>query len=311
MGSGVTLDREASFVMSDAAVTERIPPSTDPTAHHLWEGTYPPVQVGDDWQVTVYPQGNRVIRRSLQPQAKLQNEDWEHDTYIWPGWAPHMQVKPIDDHSPLLDTHAYWESVSSRIRDTAKWMATVIGSTLGLLVGTSPLAQNSTHHPQGWAGLSIGAVGLLCLVGTLMLILHVLLPQSVSFVDVLNAKDGSGPLHRWRATIVKEPDLYLPCGINSLDGLRQAIRVEELTLMALAAATHQDKVTESDVALLQEAEVARAARLRELRQAAGSIALIGEYHKLQNYSKRATILGPLLASIGTMAVIASVTLSHS
>jgi hypothetical protein len=78
--------------------------------------------------------------------------------------------------------------------------------------------------------------------------------------------------------------------------------------MALAAATDQDDVTSSDVTLLQEAEVARAARLRELRKAATEVALVGEYYKLQAKSRFATRLGPLCAGFGIMSIVGS---SHS
>jgi hypothetical protein len=187
-------------------------------------------------------------------------------------------------------------------------MATVIGTTLGFIVGTSPLAHGSESHLRLWTGV-LGCVGLLLLVATLMLILRVLLPESVSFIDVLKARDAPGPLHRWRQAISDEPEFYLPCGINSLEGLRQAVKVEELTLMALAAATHHPNVTDNDVMLLQQAEIARANRLRELRDATANIALVGEYYRLRARGELATFLGPICAAIGTMAIIASVALS--
>lgn len=291
--------RAARSVMADLDVPAPV--------KRRWAGRYPPPDDQDGWQVTVFPEGERVIRRSVDPPDSVLDEDWHHDSYIWPGWAPRMNDKPVDAQSPLMDVHAYWESASSRIRDAAKLMATVLGTTLGFLVGTSPLAQDSRHHLDLLTG-AIGGVGLLLLVVTLIVILRVLVPDSVSFVNVLDAPQA-GPLHRWKETVHADPDLYLPCGINSLNGLRQAIKVEELTLMALAAATHQDGVTDGDVALLQEAEVARAARLRELRKAATDVALVGEYYKLQAKSGFATRIGPLCAGLGIMFIVGSVALS--
>jgi hypothetical protein len=280
----------------------------------LWSGKYvsvAPLRNDEEEPVTVevFSSGAPVIERHVKPAKCLDLHQWHHDRYIWPGWAPKLEEQLVDARSPLEDVHDYWEAATTRLRDGARWMASVIGATLAAMVATSPFAQDHKHHLT-WASVTLGFGGLSLLIVTLVLILHVLLPHSVSFNDIRNAKDPKSPLGRLKATIVNEPDLYLPCGIFALEGLQQAIKIEELTLMALADASHHEKAAEWQ-ALIQEAEVGRAARLRELRRATASIALIGEHYKLRSYSRTATILGPIFAALGAMATISSVILTYS
>jgi len=66
--------------------------------------------------------------------------------------------------------------------------------------------------------------------------------------------------------------------------------IEEITLMALsrARATARDQVSSQR---LCDAQIARAARLVELRIAAARIATVGEYYKLRYRSSWATYAG--------------------
>lgn len=44
------------------------------------------------------------------------------------------------------------------------------------------------------------------------------------------------PLYKWQTIIERNPDLHLPCGMRSLTVLRQAMIVEEITLVAVSRA---------------------------------------------------------------------------
>jgi hypothetical protein len=105
------------------------------------------------------------------------------------------------------------------------------------------------------------------------------LTQAVSFADVQSAGNRRRWHHRtalgkWQAIIQTQQELYLPCGVNSLTGLRQSMIIEEMTLVALsrATATARDRAS---CQKLGQAQAARATRLRELRAAAAMIATIG------------------------------------
>ena len=126
------------------------------------------------------------------------------------------------------------------------------------------------HGPPPIA-IFLGGAGLIFLGVTMFLVLQVMRPQAVSFAEVQEAEKGKGwwwlpgtALRKWHTIIRSQQDLYLPCGVKSLTGLRQSMIIEEMTLVALSRAT----ATARDPASCQklcEAQAARAARLRELR----------------------------------------------
>lgn len=62
-------------------------------------------------------------------------------------------------------------------------------------------------------------------------------------------------------------DLYLPCGVKSLDDLRTAMAIEEATLVALAE-SRERAANRQAARRLTKAQSARAARLLELRSTA-------------------------------------------
>jgi hypothetical protein len=112
------------------------------------------------------------------------------------------------------------------------------------------------------------------------------------------------PLYRWRETIESHQDLYLPCGVTSLTGLRQSMIIEEATLMALAQA-REGAPDAAAVKTLSRAQAARTARLLELRVAAAKVVTVGEYYKLRTRSARATYGGIACSLIGIAAIVAA------
>jgi hypothetical protein len=208
---------------------------------------------------------------------------------------------------------AYWRTVGNRLRDSAKWSAAVLGAALATVIGTSPLAGMREHGMRGHGpppiAIFLGGAGLIFLGVTMFLVLQVMRPQAVSFAEVQEAEKGKGwwwlpgtALRKWHTIIRSQQDLYLPCGVKSLTGLRQSMIIEEMTLVALSRAT----ATARDPASCQklcEAQAARAARLRELRAAAAMVATVGEYYTLRYRSSWATYGGILCGLLGTAAIV--------
>ncbi len=263
-----------------------------------------------DWLVVLSTDGTRIRRDIWRDNQDWQavSEGWEPEGIIWPTWP----VRPAEEMSAaeaaLNGVHKYWNRSGNRLRDSAKWMATVLGAALATLVGTSPLAPIRQHHTVTSALVFLGGLILLCV--TLFLIVQVMRPQAVSFTDVQRARRHGGPfgsaLGRWRDIVESHQDLYLPCGVKCLTSLRQSMIIEKMTLMALAQAKeskqHRDMRKE-----LEEAQEARAIRLTELRHAAAQIAAIGEYYKVRARSTRATYGGIACTLTGIAAILAAFT----
>jgi len=230
----------------------------------------------------------------------------KHDEVVWPTWPGRSQDEAAASPSPLADVQEYWSSIGNRLRDSAKWTAAVLGAALATVIGTSPLAGMREHAPQPIA-IVLGSAGLVFLGITMFLVLQVMRPQSVFYKEVQYAEKGwcwlpRSALYKWRAEIESQQDLYLPCGVKCLTSLRQSMRIEELTLVALscAAAAAGDQASREK---LCEAQAARATRLRELRTTAAMVVTVGEYYKLRQRSSWATYGGVLCGLMGTAAIV--------
>jgi hypothetical protein len=232
--------------------------------------------------------------------------DEDDGEVIWPTWPGRSQDEAAAMPSPLADAQDYWSTVGNRLRDSAKWTAVALGAALATVIGTSPLAGMRDHRPQPVAIL-LGTAGLIFLGVTMLLVLQVMRPQSVSFGNVQEAKKrkpwlcGSA-LYKWRKIVEEEQDLYLPCGVRCLTGLRQSMIVEEITLVALSRAARNTPDQASHQKICQ-AQAARAARLRDLRAAAAMVATVGEYYTLRYRSSWATYGGILCGLSATAAIV--------
>ena len=261
------------------------------------------------WLVVLSTDGCQ-IRRDIWVDHKAWKADtarWQPEGLIWPTWPARPADEASWSDSALSGVQEYWTQSGNRLRDSAKWIATVLGAALAALIGTSPLALIKGHHFRAGAIVS-GAAGLLFLGFTLFLIMQVMRPQAVSLPDVQSAKPRRRPfpsaLGKWRETVESQQDLYLPCGVRCLTSLRQSMIIEKMTLMALAMA-HEHAVNRKMRQELAEAQAARAARLVDLRSAAARITTIGEYYALRGRSTWATYGGILCGLIGTAAIIAA------
>lgn len=258
----------------------------------------------------------RVVTREVTHGSR----HWEPEV-IWPTWPTTPAEEAAASASPLEELQQYWATAANRLRDSAKWMSAVLGAALASVVGTSPLAG---HHLHSTAAV-IGLTGLAFLSVTMLLIVQVMRPHEVSYYDIQHATAPRGiaaalhkfathlrhhshflehPLYRWRQTIESHQDLYLPCGVTSLTGLRQSLIIEEATLVALAGA-RETAPNEAAVKTLSRAQAARPARLLELRIAAAKVVTVGEYYKLRTRSTRATYGGIGFGLIGTAAIVAA------
>jgi hypothetical protein len=250
------------------------------------------------------------------------NGGWKPEPVIWPTYGAPLTTShhhgsdattdALDLATPLGARVKYWSTASDRVRDSAKWMATVVGLALATLVGTSPLTDiRRTHGTSPW-NIFFGVLGLTALAGTLLLLLQVIRPQATSYEDVQRAyrhtlgwrRFWTDPLVKWKETVESEQDLYLPAGVNNLTTLRQAAIIDEITLAALSNALTKETASERSTDI-QKAQAACEARLREWQSAGARITSIAEYYRLHRKSGWATYLGSVLGLIGVVAVISA------
>jgi len=269
-----------------------------------------PKLIDADWLVVLSTDRNQIRRDVWLDSDAWQSgaEGWEPEGIIWPTWPMRPADEMSSPESALSGVQKYWNKSGNRLRDSAKWMATVLGAALATLVGTSPLAPIRNHHSM--TAVVLFLTGLVLLGVTLFLVLQVMRPQAVSFTDVQRARPHRGPsgsaLGKWHETVESHQDLYLPCGVKCLTSLRQSMIIEKMTLMALAQAKEHPPGCELRQEL-EEAQEGRAVRLTELRRAAAQVAVIGEYYKLRGRSTRATYGGILCTLIGIAAILAAFT----
>jgi hypothetical protein len=272
------------------------------------------------WQVVVGSREHTVTRTAWY-RGQRGAVSAEPEEVIWPTWPATTADEAAASGAPLEDLQQYWSTAGNRLRESAKWMATVLGAALATVIGTSPLAKLSDHLRLPAA--VIGGAGLALLGVTMLLVLRVMRPQAVTYEEVQDAKPPHGlarilykqlrrywrhsyvlesPLYRWRQTVESHQDLYLPCAVTSLEDLRRSISLEEATLVELA---HVRESTPNPPASdnLSDAQAARAARLLELRVAASRIATIGEYYALRARSTQATYGGVICGVLATAAIV--------
>ena len=266
--------------------------------------------------------GEHLITRKAHPRQPLKNPYVEREEVIWPAWPATPAEEASVAAMPLADLQKYWSNAGNRLRDSAKWMATVIGAAIAAVIGTTPLASLHGHHLQSAAAL-IGLAGLILLGLTLLLVLQVMRPEAVSYEDVQSARPLpeaaralpsrlrqywaghcglENSLYRWKKTVESHEDLYLPCGVASLVDLRQSMAIEEVTLTRLAQLV-ESVSNRATRRRLSRAQTARAARLLELRVAAAQVTAVGEYYALRARSTRATYGGIVCGLLGTAAIV--------
>ena len=81
---------------------------------------------------------------------------------IWPAWPATTAEMTAVSALPLAGLEQYWHTAGNRLRESAKWMATVLGGAMATIIGTSPLAHLSGHHFQRVA-VFLGMAGLVFL----------------------------------------------------------------------------------------------------------------------------------------------------
>lgn len=277
-----------------------------------------------DWEVQICLGERLITRKAYHPGSHVNSdiEGKEREDVIWPAWPATTTEEAAVAGIPLADLQEYWSKAGNRLRDSAKWMATVLGAAIAAVIGTAPLSSLRYHHLQLTAAL-IGLAGLVLLAITMLLVLQVMRPEAVSYEDVQTAgplpdsaralpkrlrqhgplsRALETPLYRWQETVKSNQDLYLPCGVTSLGDLRESMAIEEKTLVTLArvAETITDRTARKR---LSRAQAARAVRLLELRTAAAHVAIVGEYYALRSRSTRATYGGIACGFLGTAAIV--------
>jgi hypothetical protein len=253
------------------------------------------------WRVDILPVRDRCVTRRvwLNQEPWRGDDNWSPELVIWPSW----HGISAEDSSWLHRTQEACQSDGQRLRDSAKWMSTVLGATLAVLIGTSPL----TDMRRGgvWA-MALGTLGMICLLVTLYLVLRVMQPGLIRYEQLQAARHG--PLAEWRARLQDEQDLYLPCGIKCLVTLRQTMIVDELTLTVLQAAVEKPAASSEDRTVLQKAIKGRAARLEQLKAAVGQVLAIAEFYDVQAKTRISTTWGIGFAAAGVLAIAGALSL---
>lgn len=134
--------------MSFAAETEQREPADvtglafDPVSYCLPMSDTMDGRKEVDWRVEVRPDGHMISRRVWRDGKPWDQCDqpWEPESVIWPAWPAKTRDEADAAGSPLAGVEKYWTTVGNRLRDSAKWMATVLGAALAAVAGTSPLA---------------------------------------------------------------------------------------------------------------------------------------------------------------------------
>ena len=239
------------------------------------------------WDVRIRLSGHQIIRVAQYCAVGGGVADHEEpDEVIWPTWAATIEDEAAVTASPLADLQRYWSTAGNRLRESAKWMATVLGAALAAIIGTSPVSGLSSHNLHVSAAL-IGVAGLLCLGATMLMVLRVMQPPAVSFEDAQAADERiqephhllqpirfwanryrKNSLRRWKQIVESHQDLYLPYGVPSLGELRWSIGLEEATLVQLSRKMEDPS------------DQGAADRL---------ITAIGEYYALQSTQQRGNI----------------------
>ncbi len=100
------------------------------------------------WDVILSTDGSR-IRRDVWLDGiawESVSEGWEPEGTIWPTWPVRPTNEMSSTEAALNGVQKYWNKSANRLRDSAKWMATVLGAAMAPLVGTSPLAPIRRHY---------------------------------------------------------------------------------------------------------------------------------------------------------------------
>ena len=113
------------------------------------------------WKVALSTDGYQ-IRRDIWTDGipwDPAQEGWECEGIIWPIWPATPGDENAAPGTPLTEVHKCWRRAGNRLRDSAKWMAAVLGAALATVVGSSPLAAMRQHHPAA-AVVVLGLTGL-------------------------------------------------------------------------------------------------------------------------------------------------------
>ena len=84
------------------------------------------------WRVKVCPDGHQITRQVLRDEKLWAQcgQKGEIESVIWPTWPARSKDEIAASGAPLAGVQEYWSTVGNRLRDSAKWMAAVLGAAL-------------------------------------------------------------------------------------------------------------------------------------------------------------------------------------
>jgi hypothetical protein len=84
------------------------------------------------WKIQLFTKGSLLKRR-----VWCGDQEWDpygatrqEGSIIWPAWPGAATGPTATATSPLADVRDYWRAVGTRLRDSAKWTAAVLGAAL-------------------------------------------------------------------------------------------------------------------------------------------------------------------------------------
>jgi hypothetical protein len=110
---------------------------------------------------------------------------------IWPTW-PATLIEERAMSTSRGDLQQTWDAGIGRLRDTARWSATVLGAALASIIPTASLSKRLAGQHLTAGREALGLAGLARAGIAIVLILRVLLPRQVSYDSVLKARAPDG-----------------------------------------------------------------------------------------------------------------------
>lgn len=249
------------------------------------------------FEVEVSSVGSALVVRKFSIASEDRPKTFVKDEHIYPAW-----VDPASKDA-LKDWREHWAANIEQVRTTSKWVASILGTVLALLVGTAPLTGLTGRGPVAWL---LAIVSILLALVVLALTLQVLAPTVINIVDVYPTSAKVGPvgrvlrprlvLQRLGSQLEANGGVALPIGIATIGELVGRIRLEEVTLGVLAP--YITSPSETVPSLFERAQTTRGQIYDSLQQDVAEILALAQFELVQaraSLARRAGFAGGTIA----------------
>lgn len=266
------------------------------------------------------PENPRALRRTVELRREKEKK-WRRrgkeeecinfEEPVWPVWVP-----ALDCETTIADFEKECADDSALARSTSKWLVTILGAALALLIGSAPLANlHDVNIP--WYAYLYGGIGLAFVVLTLFLVIRVLIPRVPGFDDLTGKEPRFKELKK---RLEGHSGVLLPIGITSLDELACRAQLESRTLSQLAGLLAEGKKPVASInkqecaaeslinkgkkhATLAAAQAGRAQWLEYLTQTITQWTVVASYEEVRKRAELARNLGLIAGAAGTALIV--------